>query len=224
MSECICAADSVVHFLDQFEQQVKSSRWKSIHKALQAVWNEEKMDALTRQLESLQGKLALQVMVTLNSNVGLQTTAFQEYFRHLDRQNQEVVKVMSINQSTLSSTAHRSHGHDDQTATVHRDQPVAAFLTTGDGEIKYLTRGRDYAALSEKPTRDHSDARYITFRGGSGLSDENIGVVEIETKKPTSVHKKVLNSLYFRQIAERIDDVSPRWQKNFRVGLPGIRS
>lgn len=188
------------------------------------MWNQDKIDRLSKELDALQGRLVLRVLISLNSNSELQATAFQKHFKNLDKRNQEIVEVMSINQNMLHSTLGNLHEQDSMVAKARHDETIAAILTTRDGDTRYLTRQPHQSAAIERIRNDRPNKTFITFRGGSGLAEDDPGTIEVETKNLASVHRRVLNSLYLRQIAERIDDVSPRWQKTFEWVFRGSES
>jgi hypothetical protein len=83
--------------LDKLTLDKDSGTWQSVRAALETIWDKEKIDVLSTQLQTLRQELALRVLVLLNAKNDAQASCQSERFDRLDRNTQDIVEVVSIN-------------------------------------------------------------------------------------------------------------------------------
>lgn len=215
MSDCVVVADEIIQLLNRFENNVRSRKWKSVHKALQVVWNQDKIERLARTLDSCRTALVLRILVVLNAKSDLQAAAFGQHFEDLDRGNQEIVEVISINQSRLQSTVHHAYENSEAAAQHRHNQTIAAILTLRNGDSKLVARQRDDIGHTNLDKSSQSPKKFITLRGGSEAAEPGSGSIVWEERRMASVHAQVLDCLHFRQIGDRKEEVSAAYRKTF---------
>ena len=99
------------------------------------------------QLQTLRQELALPIPVLLNAKSDAQASCQSECFDQLDRNTQDIVEVVSINQSILKSAlahhdteARRQGDRSDFVAKYRHEEVIAPTLTLRDGNTQTLAR------------------------------------------------------------------------------------
>ena len=215
VTDCVAVADEIIQLLDNFENNVSSRKWKSVHKALQVVWNEDKIERLARTLDSCRTALVLRILIVLNAKSDLQAAALGQNFEDLERTNQEIVEVISINQSRMQSAVHHAYENSEAAAQHRHHQTIAAILTLRNGDSKLVARQGDDIRHGYLDSSSQSPKNYITLRGRSEAAGPGSGSIVCEARRMASVHAQVLDCLHFRQISDRKDEVSAAYRKTF---------
>ena len=117
---------------------------------------QEKIDVLSTQLQTLGQELALRILVLLDAKNDTQASCRSDRFDRLDRNTQDIVEVVSINQSILKSalahhaTEARCQGDQSDFVAKHRhEEVIAAILTLRDGNAG---EGEIHLAAVANPT------------------------------------------------------------------------
>lgn len=216
-----------------------SGTWQSVRAALETVWDKEKIDVLSTQLQTLRQELALRILVLLNAKNDAQASSQRHQFDQLDRKTQDIVEVVSINQSILRSalanhaTAAERQGNQSEIVAKHRhEEVIAAILTLRDGNTQTLTR----PAISDGAGNDETTGRVaqtsMTIREGTDATEFATNTWGPEEKEDyivrgplpatitlgdySPIPRKVLDSIYFRQITERVDEVATAHGETFQ--------
>ena len=215
VSDCVAVADEMIRLLSHFESNIRSRKWKSVHKALQVVWNQDKIEGLAKTLDSCRSALVLRILVALNEKSDLRAAALDKNFEDLDRGNQEIVEVISINQSRLQSAVHQAYENTESAAQHRHNQTIAAILTLRNGNSKLVARQGDDIELTDLDTSSQSPKRFLTLRCGSEVTGQGSGSIVWEERRLASVEAQVLDCLHLRQIGDRKEEVSAAYCKTF---------
>ena len=215
-----------------------SGTWQSVRAALETIWDKEKIDVLSTQLHTLRQELALRILVLLNAKNDAQTSSQTHRFDRLDRQTQDIVEVVSINQSILGSAlanhakATQRQGIQSDIVAKHRhEEVIAAILTLRDGNTQTLTRPANSGdaatsdvagtiAQTSMTIREGTDPAQVTKTWGPEEKEDYVvrgslpATITLGDYSP--IPRKVLDSIYFRQITERADEVATAHGETFQ--------
>lgn len=194
------------------EAHLPFQKWESAYKAVQSVWKRDQIEVFQKRLESLQSTLALRILLVLNAKADSQADAHRDGFERLAYGNREIVEVMSINQAWLGSpVSGMQQGGDGSAGYVNRNT-VGAILTLRNGDTKVLTQKDQpiYHTLGEPP--DDSEQTFVTVKENLARTG---GTIEVGNRRHDQIWKEILNALYFRQITDRVDEVSSAHRKTF---------
>jgi hypothetical protein len=217
--------------LDKLTLDKDSGTWQSVRAALETIWDKEKIDVLSTQLQTLRQELALRVLVLLNAKNDAQASCQSERFDRLDRNTQDIVEVVSINQSMLKSaladhaTEARRQGDQSDFVAKHRhEEVIAAILTLRDGNTQTLARPAGLDIPNGDGTSGKVAQTSMTIREGThpaysasdawGPEEREDYIVRgplpatITLGDYSPIPRKVLDCIYFRQITERMDEVA----------------
>ena len=209
--QCTATADELIDLLGQFETNLKSKGWTSIYKALQAAWNRNKVDRLSQSLNSFRSEIALRILVSLNSKLNTHTTDVDGRLASHSKKDYEIVEVLSIDQSALRPSTEQLHSESER----GHDSAIAAILTLRGGDTRILTQRQNVFKHNNDLLNKERQQTFVTFREEHTSLNNPDGVVNIERRNIKTVHTQVLDCLHFRQMGDRIGDVSPAHRKTF---------
>lgn len=166
-----------------------------------------------KKLDSLQSKVAFRVLLLLNANINVQSEEHNNSLARLAHEKENIVEVLTISQAKMQSTIGNILLSHEASAACRHESIVSAILTLKDGESRTLTEAvhlgnHDQSAL----IKDESEQTFVTLR-----SDQTGGpsTVKVQNHLPSLFERAIINSLYFRHITDRVDDVSLAHKKTF---------
>ncbi|MCJ1449846.1 hypothetical protein MMC28_000174 [Mycoblastus sanguinarius] len=79
----------------------KISRWKSLRRALKVAWGKDKIDSLSRRLQSFRDELTLRVLVSFRQDARIQAVLHDARFAALEEGNQSIIRALMDEKSAL---------------------------------------------------------------------------------------------------------------------------
>jgi hypothetical protein len=195
--------------LGRFEPEKHSGIWKSTSKAIQAVWRKDRIETFHNRLESLRSQISIRVLAALNAKAEFQLNVVQNGLENIGRGGREIVEIMSINQSILESRMNHIHQTTQQLAEYRHNKTIGAILTLRNGDMRVLRPSSASEILVEDSQQEQP---FVTLRGSTSRDG---GTIEVENRSHDYVQTQILDCLYFRQITDRVDDVSLAHRKTF---------
>lgn len=193
------------------DAKIKARIWRSVFAAVRTVWNESKIEELSERLEKCQRSVANQMLVLVNAKVDVQSTQQKERFDELNRGNDGIVEVMSINNDILKAAL------AGQTAELSRyyKETTAMILTWKDGKTRTITRPESsiykVGGASSNILGQNAAIFRNTIAPDSGQADSTATEGVITGYVPD----KILSRLYFRHITERFDGIALAHERTF---------
>lgn len=179
----------------------KTSRLTSLQIAFRTAWKEDAITAFERRIRRYRAELGLRTLAILNAKT--------------DAQDQNIVEVLSINQSMRSAIQELQ-----KTTARGHEEAMAAILTLGDGELKTITRRPtdEFESYMGSSARDTLRTA-ITFRPSASNQEGPVAGFGGFTRHDNDFSKlteRITNCLSFRTIGERLDSVDDPYPDTFQ--------
>jgi hypothetical protein len=200
----------------------KLGPWKNIRAALATVWKADKLEAISKQLDLYRQELILRILVILEARYASQAAHLDDRFDRLERAKQQVIEVIAINQtktryaiesqaSALISTQD-NEGVDPQ---QRQAKTIAAILTFKDGATQILSTDPPEGDWQLHKSNVQT-ALTLRREKKEGLYDGCVGTAgTANLVNFASGSQKILNSLFFRHMDHRYEEVAAAHQKTF---------
>lgn len=222
--QCNEIANELIACLERLTIDQSANRWRSFRAALRTIRSHEKVNGLVARLDSYRQEIALRILVLLNAKSDVQSRRQTKILEGLQRSTKDVVEVISITNGTVQASLERQVSqidrmHEEHTSTARRqhEETIAAILTLRDGNTQVIARPHAENALSRPNQGLGRVQKSFTFTEGvndlESLERSRPPRVELNDFEP--VLKKVLDCLYFRQIVDRVEEISPAYQRTF---------
>ena len=189
------------------------------------MWKQKKIDEVVKQLEMYRLEVSFRLLVLLNAKSNSQEAQQTQSLQNLQRGNQDIVEVISINHTTivqaLQETISQSRTSLEKYNTVSQrrhEETMAAIFTLSDGNVEAIARPQRVPRAASYVDVRELDRNSVRFQGSVEAGPE-VSKAEPFTSTVSdfeSVSKRVLNSLYFHQMSDGIDDVATAHQQTFR--------
>jgi hypothetical protein len=206
----------------KIRKDAKLGPWKNIPAALITVWKADKLEAISKQLDLYRQQLILRILVILEARSASQAAHLDNRFDRLERANQQVIEVIAINQ-TKTRDAKESQANalvstqDNEGVDSQQRQAktIAAILTFKDGATQILSTDppEDNQQFHESNVQT---ALTLRRKAKEGLYDDCVGTAGTASLVNfASGSQKILNSLFFRHMDHRYEEVAVAHQKTF---------
>jgi hypothetical protein len=210
ITECSAAAEDFITCLESLKSGRTGGRWNSFREAIKTRWNVQYMNKMEKRLVAFRNELVFRILALLNAKADTQAAHLDERFDRLDKDQGDIVEVMSINQEMLRSTLRDNTNGLTQlleesslTAERRHDETIAAILTLKNGATRVLSRRATGIGTEIQPS-DQTCEKVLTLKAGLGVLRDT----EANVESFAPVQTKILDCLYFRQICDRIETVS----------------
>jgi hypothetical protein len=213
-------ADELLTYLNKITFNDLPDKWQTIRMTLRTVLSNGKIKELSNRLNILKGELAIRILALLNAKSDIQASQLAETVEQLQRSSKDVVEVVSIESNSLKRNwthlAARFEDlleHGEESAQQRHLETIAAILTLRDGDTKIIAR-----PLTNDEARSRGrKLRTMTVKEGkeSLQSAGSPDPPQLTLNDFEPVQKRILDSLYFRQITDRVDEVAPAHRRTF---------
>jgi hypothetical protein len=197
-------------------------KWRSIRVAVETVWNKDKITAMSLRLSTLRSELVKRVLIVLNTKADLQAAEQGQRFDRLEEHDNDIIEVISINQQWLIQVMSKQQidqryhqAESTRLAEKHHAETISAILTLRDGSTRFI--GNDSFKATTQPTdggKTGGQQTIKTLRAGSARLPVDqrwlAQIIDFNT-----LYYRVLDCLYFRQITDRIELISPKHTMTF---------
>ncbi|KAF2111531.1 hypothetical protein BDV96DRAFT_526639 [Lophiotrema nucula] len=237
---CADIADLLIRSLSKLSKnKSKISTWTSIRLALKSIWNEDQIEALSKQLDGYRQQLALRLLVILNAKYDKQNSESANRLDLIETSNQRIVEIVTFTQSLLETAIAsgsdeidrlieryaRIHGRGDgevadESPSRLCEEAFSAILTLADGTTRTIA---DLSRTSGKATKSRKKRdlhRLTTFRNESRSLDGG----EVSVNEFAPLAQEVMLILQFRMIHVRIESVAEVHTNTFRWIFEETRS
>lgn len=180
------------------------------------MWKQDHITNLKDRLTTFRQEIGLRLLVLLSAKSESQAQSQADMYNLIGRSHKDIVEIIAVNGKTLQSTlgAHETrvrHLHEDakvRARQMHKEI-IAAILTLRDGDTEVI-RPSD----SDKAAFGWID-NSMTIRESVQHNESAGRRSEVVFNDFSSVPTRVLNCLYFRQMTDRVDEVSLAHQRTF---------
>lgn len=213
LTECHMVATEIVEYIARLEVKSPSRKLESVYKAVQTVWARDKIEIFQKRLEALHSTLALRTLFVLNAKVDMQGDANLNGFDRLAHGTREIVEVMSINQAKSENYLREMTQEGNDMLESLRKNVLGAIFTLRNGDTRILApQSQQSRHILQQPTDGNAEQTFVTVKENP---EHTRGMIEVENRRHDQVQKEILDSLYFRQITDRVDEVSFAHRKTF---------
>jgi hypothetical protein len=191
-------------------KKIEVGKWRNFLQALQTVWKADEIASLRSRLSILQEQLVLRVLACINAKVDHYAAKNFRRFDGLEEIGTQVVEIVSFNQGEMKKLR---NNFDDSMELIkkHHGDVIAAILTLSNGETRALTPYRQ-AGDSANVVSAQFEQSVLKLGHPSYESQTSPCLEEFSFSR---LHKDILDWLYFRQITDRVDNLSDAHRQTF---------
>lgn len=203
---------------NQGKKRTKASKATAmVMKAFRATWKESEIEEVMSKLESLRGQLILRMLLTLDAKSDALIGGQEAQEAMLSKNTSDIVEVLAIYQKQTQAALSRTETiltQREENLTELYEDVLGVVLTMRGGEKRRFMPDDQDDDVAHGSTDGISKSRQVALRLRPD-AQSNSTEVTVNEFSPSSVHRTILRSLYFRQIMDRFDIVDSPYEQTY---------
>lgn len=210
--DCCAVANELIECLNTLKGKSNQTLWSTFRQAIRTIWSKEKVMEMASTLENYRSELALRTLTLLNTKVGRNADAQERRLNTLEQQNYDVIEAITISQK-LGAREAASNRHLHEKTQHQLQEVIAAILTYANGDTTAIPYPAPQYLAPESFLNGQAASRQVmrlqTRTQDNWSMKSSVNDFEI-------VKNRVLDSLAFRTIRDRIDEVALAHRATFK--------